>query len=145
MGEVNCKAVAADPHEQLVREHVLQARRQPDSSDHKIPTDSCEAFGIARSALRNDPIANVLELNGPASPLPVLTREAGNVPANDDERCQNCSTNPRVAVDEIAEALLGANVAEHDTVEELAFEGFWAQISMVKISKTQRSTYLSRG
>jgi hypothetical protein len=66
----------------------------------------------------------VLELHRPAGPLPVLAREARNVPADDNQCGKNGSASSGVAVDKITEALLGSNIAEHNAVEELALEGF---------------------
>jgi hypothetical protein len=54
----------------------------------------------------------------------VLSWIASNVPANNNECCEYCSADLGVAVDEVSEALLGADVTEDDTVKELTFEGF---------------------
>ena len=126
VGEVNGETVTTHPHEHLVREHALQAGRQPDARYHQIPADGGEPLGVRSRARRDDPVANVLELHRPAGPLPVLARKARDVPADNDQCGENGSASSRVAVDEIAEALLGSNIAEHDAVEELAFEGFCA-------------------
>lgn len=74
--------------------------------------------------MRNDPVSDVLELNRPSRPLPVLAGVARHVPAEEDEECGRDAAGLYAAVDEFAEAFLGAEVAEDDTVEELALEGF---------------------
>lgn len=124
VGKVHGEAVAAYPHEQLVREHALQAGRQPDARYHQIPADGGEPLGVRSRARRDNPVADVLELHRPAGPLPVLAREARNVPADDDQCGENGSASSGVAVDKVAEALLRSNIAEHNAVKELALEGF---------------------
>jgi hypothetical protein len=54
----------------------------------------------------------------------VLSGVARHVPAEDNEECGRDAAGLDAAVDEFAEALLGAEVAEDDTVEELALESF---------------------
>jgi hypothetical protein len=54
----------------------------------------------------------------------VLAGVARHVPAKDDEECGRDTSGLDTAVDEFAEALLGAEIAENDTVDKLAFEGF---------------------
>jgi hypothetical protein len=54
----------------------------------------------------------------------VLSGEARHVPAKNDEECGCDTASLDAAVDEFAEVLLGTEVAEDDTVEELALEGF---------------------
>ena len=98
MGKVYGETVAANPHEELVREHCC--------------------------TLRNNPVSNILKLNRPSRPLPVLSRVARHIPAEDDEECGRNTSSLDTAVDEFAEALLGAKIAENDTVEELALESF---------------------
>lgn len=123
--EVDSETIAADPHEELVGEHVLERGGQPDSGDHEVPADRGETLGVACGAVGDDPVANCLKLPRPERPLPVLTGEARNVPAEDDEDSKSSAAGPRVAVDKVAEPLLGSQIAKNDAVEELAFEGFW--------------------
>jgi len=54
----------------------------------------------------------------------VLAGVARDVPAEEDEECGRDAAGLYAAVDEFAEAFLGAEVAEDDTVEELTLEGF---------------------
>jgi hypothetical protein len=106
VGEINRKAVATYPHEQLVREHVLERRRQPDTGDNKIPANRGETLWVACRALGDEVVSNPFELPRPGCPLPVLSRVARNVPSEDDEGSQYGPANPRVIVDEITEPLL---------------------------------------
>ena len=124
VGEVHSEAVAAYPHEQFVREHALQTGRQPDARYHQIPADGGEPLGVRSRALRDDPVADVLELHRPAGPLPVLAREARDVPADDNQCGENGSASSGVTVNKVTEALFGSNIAQHNAVEELALESF---------------------
>jgi hypothetical protein len=72
----------------------------------------------------DDEVADELELAGPERPFPVLAWVAGDIPADDDEAGEDGAADFGVAVYEVAEFLLRANVAEDDTVDELALEGF---------------------
>lgn len=78
--------------------------------------------------MRYNEVAEDLELAGPERPFPVLARVAGDVPADDDEGGEDRAADFRVAVYEVAEFLLGADVAEDNAVDELAFEGFWLEL-----------------
>jgi len=106
VGQVDGKTIAANPHEQLVGEEALQRRRKPDPSDHEIPPNGGEALRVAGGALRNDPVSEVLELDRPGRPLPVLSGEARHIPAEDDEESGSESTGLDAVVDKVTEALL---------------------------------------
>jgi hypothetical protein len=119
------EAIPPNPHEELVREHILQRGRKPNPGDHHVPADCGEALRVARGAVRDDVVADDLQLAGPQRPFPVLAGVAGDVPAEDDEGGEDGAADLGVAVDEVAELLFGADVAEDDAVEELALEGFY--------------------
>ncbi len=75
----------------------------------------------------------------------MLSREARHVPAEDDEERGRNTSSLDAAVGEFAEALLGADIAEDDTVEELALECFWkCQLCRVKM-RVSRHTLLRAG
>ena len=63
--EVDGKAVAANPHEGFVREHVLEGGRKPDTSDHEVPTNGSESLRVATSTFGNEEVSNPFELSGP--------------------------------------------------------------------------------
>jgi hypothetical protein len=123
--EIHREAIPSDPHKEFVREHILQRRRKPDPGDHHVPADCGEALGVACGAVRDNVVAHEFQLTGPERPFPVLAGVAGDVPAEDDEGGEDGAADLGVAVNEVAELLFGADVAEDDAVEELALEGFY--------------------
>jgi hypothetical protein len=54
----------------------------------------------------------------------VLSGVARHIPAEDDEESGGKSASLDTVVDKVAESPLGAEVAEDDTVKELALKGF---------------------
>lgn len=104
--KVDCEAVAADPHEDLVREDVLESGGKPDAGHHEIPSNGGVTLGEAGCAFRDEEVSNPFELPGPGCPLPVLAREACDVPADDNEGGEYSSADLWVAVDKVAEVLL---------------------------------------
>jgi hypothetical protein len=128
VGEINRKAIAAEPHEHFVAEDVLQCRREPDADDGDVPAERGPAFGVAGRSGRENVVANICQLLGPVGPVCTLAWVAGHVDADNKTESLNDAPRTRPACDKFLEIRVRADITEQDTPEELALKCFWIEV-----------------
>lgn len=133
--QVDGEAVAAEPHEVLVGQNLLRARREEESDDDDIQAERREATGNV-GPFGEEPLAHLHQLAGPGEPLRAVGGVRGEVEAEDDEEGRDHVESEAVVGHESLAARVERKVAEEHGEVELLCERLCFWVSITRQSKS---------